>query len=122
VLEERLFAASGAKPGARRRAEPDWAALVREMKRPGINLTVLWEEYGAAHSGGYSYSRFCELYRDFERRLSPTMLQHHVAGDKVFVDYSGKTVPIVDRKTGEVRPAQLFVAVLGAPRTTPMPR
>jgi transposase len=63
VLEERLFAASGAKPGARRRAEPDWAALVREMKRPGVNLTVLWEEYGAAHSGGYSYSRLRALPR-----------------------------------------------------------
>jgi transposase len=118
VLEEGLFAASGPKPGARRRAEPDWAALVREMKRPGVNLTVLWEEYGEAHPGGYSYSRFCELYRDFERRLSPTMRQHHVAGDKVFVDYSGKTVPIVDRETGEVRPAQLFVAVLGASNYT----
>jgi transposase len=118
VLEERLFAASGSKPGARRRAEPDWAALVREMKQPGVNLTVLWEEYGAAHPGGYGYSRFCELYRDFEHRLSPTMRQHHVAGDKVFVDYSGKTVPIVDRGTGEVRPAQLFVAVLGASNYT----
>jgi transposase len=118
VIEERLFAASGPKPGARRRAEPDWTALVREMKRPGVNLTLLWEEYGAAHPGGYSYSRFCELYRDVERRLSPTMRQHHVAGDKVFVDYSGKTVPIVDQKTGEVRPAQLFVAVLGASNYT----
>ena len=88
------------------------------MKRPGVNLTVLWEEYGAAHPGGYGYSRFCELYREFERRLSPTMRQHHVAGDKVFVDYSGKTVPIVDRVTGEVRPAQLFVAVLGASNYT----
>ena len=114
VLEERLFAAGGAKPGMRRRIEPDWSALVREMKRPGVNLTVLWEEYGAAHPGGYGYSRFCELYREFERRLSPTMRQHHIAGDKVFVDYSGKTVPIVDRTTGEVRPAQLFIGVLGA--------
>jgi len=114
VLEERLFAASGSKPGERRRVEPDWAALVREMKRPGVNLTVLWEEYGAAHPDGYGYSRFCELYRDFEHRLSPTMRQQHVAGDKVFVDYSGKTVPIVDRTTGEMRPAQFFVAVLGA--------
>jgi transposase len=118
VLEERLFAASGSKPGTRRRAEPDWAALAREMKRPGVNLTVLWEEYGAAHPGGYGYSRFCQLYRDFEHRLSPTMRQHHVAGDKVFVDYSGKTVPIADRGTGEVRPAQLFVAVLGASNYT----
>jgi DNA-binding CsgD family transcriptional regulator len=63
VLEERLFAASGPRRGRRRRVEPDWAALVREMKRPGVNLTVLWEEYSAAHPGGYGYSRFCELYR-----------------------------------------------------------
>jgi transposase len=118
VLEERLFVAGGPKPGTRRRLEPDWAALAHEMKRPGVNLTVLWEEYGAAHPGGYSYSRFCELYRDFERQ-SPTMRQHHVAGDKVFVDYSGKTVPIVDRATGEIRPAQIFVAVLGASNYTP---
>jgi transposase len=118
VLEERLFAAGGSHPGTRRRVEPDWAALVGEMKRPGVNLTVLWEEYGAAHPGGYGYSRFCELYREFEHRLLPTMRQHHVAGDKVFVDYSGKTVPIVDRLTGEIRPAQLFVAVLGASNYT----
>ena len=118
VLEERLFGAGGPKPGMRRRVEPDWAGLVREMKRPGVNLSILWEEYCAAHSGGYGYSRFCELYRDFERRLSPTMRQHHVAGDKVFVDYSGKTAPIVDRITGEIHPAQLFVAVLGASNYT----
>ena len=121
VLEEQLFAAGGPKPGTRRRVEPDWAALVREMKRPGVNLTVLWEEYGAAHPGGYSYSRFCELYREFECRLSPTMRQHHLAGDKVFVDYSGKTGPIVDRRSGDIRPAQLFVGVLGA-SNYPTPR
>jgi len=59
-------------------------------------------------------SRFCELYRSFERKLSPTMRQSHPAGDKVFVDYSGKTVPIVDPVTGEVKSAELFVGVLGA--------
>jgi transposase len=118
VLEEQLFAAGGPKSGTRRRVEPDWAALVREMKRPGVNLTVLWEEYSAAHSGGYRYSRFCELYREFERRLSPTMRQHHLAGEKVFVDYSGKTVPIVDPRSGEIRPAQIFVGVLGASNYT----
>jgi transposase len=88
------------------------------MKRPGVNLTVLWEEYSAAHSGGYSYSRFCELYREFERRLSPTMRQHHAAGEKVFVDYSGQTVPIVDQRTGEICPAQIFVGVLCASNYT----
>lgn len=118
VLEQRLFARAGFKPGLRRHAQPDWAALVREMKRPGVNLTILWEEYRAVHPEGYGYSRFCDLYREFEQRLSPTMRQHHVAGDKTFVDYSGKTVPIVDPATGEVWPAHLFVAVLGASNYT----
>lgn len=59
-------------------------------------------------------SRFYELFRSFEQRLSPTMRQEHAAGDKVFVDYSGKKIPIVDRKTGEIREAEIFVAVLGA--------
>jgi transposase len=79
---------------------------------------VLWEEYSAAHPGGYSYSRFCELSREFERRLSPTMRQHHAAGEKVFVDYSGKAVPIADSRSGEIRPAQIFVGVLGASNYT----
>jgi transposase len=109
-----LFVKGGSKPGLRRRAEPDWTALVREMKRPGVTLTVLWEEYRAIHPDGYGYSRFCELFGEFEHRLSPTMRQHHVAGDKVFVDYSGKTIPIVDPTTGEVASAEIFVAVLGA--------
>ena len=98
--------------------EPDWAWLARELKRPGVNLMVLWEEYRDAHPDGYGYSRFCDLFREFERRLSPVMRQHHAAGDKVFVDYSGKKVPIVDPVTGEVREAEIFVAVLGASNLT----
>ena len=117
-LEQRLFARSGVKPGRRRRKEPDWTALARELKRPGVNLMVLWEEYRQVHPDGYGYSRFCDLYREFERRLSPVMRQHHVAGDKVFVDYSGKKIAIVDPTTGEVREAEIFVAVLGASNYT----
>ena len=83
VLEQRLFARSGVKPGRRRRREPDWTALTRELKRPGVNLMVLWEEYRQVHPDGYGYSRFCDLFREFERRLSPVMRQHHVAGDKL---------------------------------------
>ncbi len=79
---------------------------------------VLWEEYRDAHPDGYGYSRFCDLYREFERRLSPTMRQDHPAGDKVFVDYSGKKLSIVDRTTGVVREAEIFVAVLGASNYT----
>ena len=114
VLEQRLFARSGMKTGLRRRSEPDWSMLARELKRPGVNLMVLWEEYRQAQPDGYGYSRFCDLFREFERRLSPVMRQEHVAGDKVFVDYSGKRIDIVDPSTGIVREAEIFVGVLGA--------
>jgi transposase len=114
----RLFVNAGVRAGARFHAEPDWPALVRELKRPGVNLLVLWDEYREVHPEGYAYSRFCQLFREFERRLSPTMRQQHVAGDKAFVDYSGKRVPITDPATGEVRLAEIFVAVLGASSLT----
>jgi transposase len=118
VLEQRLFARAGVRSGFRRRSEPDWAALARELKRPGVNLMVLWEEYRDGHPDGYGYSRFCDLFREFERRLSPVMRQHHAAGDKAFVDYSGKKIGIVDPETGVVREAEIFVAVLGASNYT----
>jgi transposase len=118
VLEQRLFPRAGVRPGVRRLVEPDWSSLAREAKRPGVNLMVLWEEYREVHPEGYGYSRFCDLFREFERRLSPVMRQHHAAGDKLFVDYSGKKVPIVDPDTGVVREAEIFVAVLGASSLT----
>jgi transposase len=84
-----------------------------------LTLSLLWEEYRAIHpDDGYGYSRYCELYRCWEGRLTPVMRQHHVAGDKLFVDYAGDTLDVVDPKTGEVREAQLFVAVLGASNYT----
>ena len=122
VLELRLFGRAGVPTGQRRfharRAEPDWAALAREMKRPGVTMTILWEEYRETQSGGYGYSRFCDLLRGFERRLTPVMRQHHVAGDKAFVDYSGKRIGIADPETGEIREAEIFVGVLGASNLT----
>ena len=114
ILEQRLFARAGTKAGLRRRNEPDWTTLARELKRPSVSLMVLWEEYRESQPGGYGYSRFCDLFREFERRLSPVMRQHHVAGDKVFVDYSGKRIAIVDPGTGVVHDAEIFVGVLGA--------
>ncbi|WP_158745670.1 IS21 family transposase [Acidisphaera sp. L21] len=117
-LMAQMFVNAGVRAGARFHAEPDWSALVGELKRPGVNLLVLWEEYRAVHPAGYAYSRFCQLFREFERRLSPTMRQSHVAGHKAFVDYSGKQVPITDPVTGEVHPAEIFVAVLGASSLT----
>jgi len=115
MLEQRLFANAGAKSGHRRHAEPDWASVHREMKRKHVTLSILWEEYIALHPSGYRYSRFCDLYREWECRLPVTMRQTHVAGERLFVDYAGDGVPVViDRLTGEIRQAQVFVAVLGA--------
>lgn len=118
ALEERLFARAGVRVGQRRRPEPEWSQLARELKRPGVTLSILWEEYRADHPDGYGYSRFCDLFREFEHRLSPTMRQHHVAGDKVFVDYSGKKLAIVDPLSGEIGEAEIFVGVLGASNFT----
>jgi transposase len=84
------------------------------LRRKGVTLQLVWEEYRAAHPNGYGRSWFCELYRAWEGRLSPTMRQAHVAGEKLFVDYAGTTIDIVDAKTGEVHACQLFVAALGA--------
>ena len=114
VLERKLFDRPGVRAGERRQPEPDWAVVARELKRPGVTLMILWEEYREVHPTGYGYSRFCDLWREFELRLSPTMRQHHIAGDKLFVDFSGKKLDIVDGTTGEIRQAELFIGVLGA--------
>jgi transposase len=119
VLEARLFANAGTKQGHRRIIEPDWAAIHRELKRKHVTLSILWDEYIERDPQGYRYSRFCELYRSWEAKLSVTMRQTHVGGDKLFVDYAGDTVPvIIDRLTGEMRHAQIFVAVMGASNFT----
>jgi transposase len=118
VLELRLFGRAGVETGQRRRNEPDWAALARELKRPGVTMMILWEEYREINQDAYGYSRFCDLLRGFERRLTPVMRQHHVAGDKAFVDYSGKRITIVDPATGEIHEAEIFVGVLGASNLT----
>jgi transposase len=87
----------------------------RELKRKHVTPLIVWDEYIAGNPSGYSYSRFCELYRAFESKLSPTMRQTHAAGERLFVNYAGDGVPVViDRLTGEIRKAQIFVAVLGA--------
>jgi transposase len=96
------------------RPQPDWAAVHRELRRPGVTLQLLWEEHRAVRPDGYGYSRFCELYRAWEARLSPAMRQSHIAGERMFVDYAGTTLEVIDASTGEARTAQLFVAALGA--------
>lgn len=97
-----------------KRPEPDWAAVHREMGRKGVTLDLLWQEYREQHADGYQYSAFCDHYRAFAKALPVTLRQSHAPGERLFVDYSGQTVPVIDPATGEVRQAQIFVAVLGA--------
>ncbi len=98
----------------RDRIRPDCAEIHRELKRVGVTLQLLWQEYAQVHPDGYRYSQFCEIYRRWARRLRPSMRQVHRAGEKTFIDFSGKRPTVVDRRTGEERPVELFVAVLGA--------
>jgi transposase len=100
------------------RALPDWASVHRELRRKGVTLTLLWHEYKAGHPEGFQYSWFCDQYRAWAGKLDVVMRQEHRAGEKLFVDYAGQTVEVVDRHTGEVRQAQIFVAVLGASNYT----
>ena len=96
----------------------DWPEVHKQLKRKGVTLQLLWEEYRRDHSNGYGYSRCCELYAEWERTADPRMIFEHKAGDKLFVDYAGHTMPITDPKTGEITQAQIFVATLGASNYT----
>jgi transposase len=111
ALEARLFVPPAP---VRERVAPDLAWVHQELKRVGVTLHLLWEEYREVHPDGYGYSQFCELYRRWAGKLKPSMRQQHRAGEKTFIDFSGKRPHLVDRRTGEQIPVELFVAVLGA--------
>jgi transposase len=116
ALERRLFPPVVSSDVIR--PEPNLVWIHTEMRKKSVTLELLWQEYKAAHPDGYQYSWFCERYREWAGKLSVTMRQTHTPGEKLFVDYAGQTLPIIDGLTGEIRPAQLFVAVLGASNYT----
>jgi transposase len=116
-LEAKLFPPAPVVPVSQR-SPPEWAAVHAEMRRPGVTLMLLWQEYRASQPQGFAYSWFCEHYRAWVGRLDLVMRQEHRAGEKLFVDYAGQTVPITDRDSGELRPAAIFVGVLGASNYT----
>lgn len=116
-LERLLFTPAGFYEGPTR-PQPDWSRMHAELRRRGVTLMLLWEEYRAEHADGYGYSRFCDLYGEWRKGITATMRQPHVAGEKLFVDFAGDTVPVIDGLTGEVRAAHVFVAVLGASNYT----
>lgn len=100
-------------------AQADYALIHQELKRKGVTLQLLWEEYRAANGErAYRYSQFCLRYHDYRGTLARSMRQVHRAGEKVFIDYSGDTVAIIDPRSGEIFTAQIFVATLGASKYT----
>ena len=122
-LESRLFRDGGRnEPGERAPIDLEW--VHREMRRTGVTLQLVWTEYrdavvrDDADQRPYQYSQFCERYRQHEKKLDVVMRQPHRAGEKLFVDYSGKKLEIYDRETGEATEVELYVAVLGASNYT----
>ena len=116
-IEARLFRTKPVLPAALRPA-PDWAQVNQEMRRKGVTLFLLWQEYKAGQPEGFLYSWFCVRYREWAGKLDAVMRQEHLAGEKCFVDYCGHTMPVTDRDTGEIRQAQIFVGVMGASNYT----
>ncbi|CAH1662231.1 MULTISPECIES: IS21 family transposase [unclassified Chelatococcus] len=113
ALERRLF--PGQPTAAEDRGpEPDWRHVDRELRRPAVTRALLWQEYRTEHPDGYGYSWFCERYEAWKQRASPTMRQRHAAGEKVFVDYAGDTIDVIEPITGEAQAMKLFVGALGA--------
>lgn len=103
---------------ARRAIEIDFAHVHRELARPGVTRELLWQEHKSAHPQGVQYTAFCNQYRRWLASQELVLRQAHNPGDKAFIDYAGQTVPVIDRLTGEVRAAQVFVAVLGCSNYT----
>ena len=118
--EARLEALLYTKPQGRpvERVEPDWPTIHQELRRKGVTLNLLWMEYKEQHPEGLQYSQFCHRYQEWTKRLHVAMRQSHRAGDKLFIDYAGPTMRVVDPETGESLTAHLFVAVLGASNYT----
>lgn len=112
-LEELLFGRP-APASVNHQPPPDWAEVHRELRRPGVTLQLLWVEYKERNPEGFQYTWFTDHYRTWARQLDVVLRQEHRAGEKLFVDFAGQTVPVTNPKTGEITQAQIFVAVLGA--------
>lgn len=117
TLEKMLF--PSAVPNlVRMHPQPDWNDIFQQLKQKGETITRLWQQYKQEHPDGYEFSRFSELYREWKKTIDPVMRQAHKAGQKLFSDFAGSTLPFIDPKTGEVNQAHIFVATLGASNYT----
>jgi len=111
ALTQLLF---GKQKQLHRKAPPDVEYMRRELTKKGVTLMLLWEEYLQAYPDGYRYTQFCEYFRRYKRDLDVSLRMSHKAGEKMFVDYAGKSMFVIDPDTAEANEVQIFVAVLGA--------
>jgi transposase len=117
ALEDLLYPQSKAS-ALSRASMPQMDYLYRELRRKGVTLQLLWYEHKEQHPDGYQYSFFCKQYRNWVKKLDSPLRQNHLAGEKMFVDFAGQTMDIIDTVTGEIIIAQLFITVLGASNYT----
>ena len=116
IISVSVIAAAAGSSAAR--TDPDWSHIHTQMKRRGVTLALLWQEYRGEHAQGYAYSWFCERYSDWRKRITPTMRQTHVAGENLFVDWAGDAIAVFDPITGAEHGVRIFVAALGASNYT----
>jgi len=115
-LKKSLRNIAVSSPGTQ--AVPNWEFVNQELKKKSVTMELLWQEYRDLYPEGYARSQYYKLYARWKKRLNVSLRQSHKAGEKLFVDYAGQTVPVIDRQTGEEKAAQIFVAVLGASNYT----
>jgi transposase len=111
---EALLYQPGGRPATKHPPRPDYALVHAELRKKSVTLQLLWQEYKQAHPDGYQYSAFCFHYKEFKKTIEYSFRNTYKAGEKLFVDYAGPTVPIHCPKTGAITQAQIFIAVLGA--------
>ena len=101
LLEKLLYPKSPDK--VTKRPLPDWSYVHKELKKKSVTLFLLWQEYKETYPDGYEYSWFCKNYKEWSGKIDVTMRFNHLAGEKLFVDYAGHTIPVIDKRTGEIR-------------------
>jgi len=117
-LELLLFPAPRPASQSSQRAVPDWGYVDKELRRRNVTRRLLWDEYRATHPDGFGYTWFCTTYEAWKGRTRPSMRQTHLGGEKVFVDFAGDTIDVIDPSSGEVQSMKLFVAAMGASNYT----
>ena len=118
-LEDLFGKSNERQPDSRLQAlQKRFPQVDKELKRTGVTRKMLWESYLKDHPDGLQYTQFCFYYNQWKARVNPVMHIDHKAGDKMYIDFAGKKLEMVDPRSGEIREMEVFVAILGASQLT----